>query len=487
MPRLATESLDAHLARLERERAEADERYNAALTALGRAVGAGPDLPHPPPAYDPARLEELNRTWDTLPGGPPAADRSVKGRLRGFIWRLVGPSLEAQRHFNATLVDHLNRNVAAHAEAEKAIATTIALVRSQIDGRIRFETHLIQYLQTMTLYVDTRDRAAAGGAEVLNAGLSAITDDWLKRWESLSAREARITATVTSAMSALDDLRATAALAQQTSLSLKREGERALGALASSNGGQAAASPGAPAPATVTTGSGLNSFKYLGFENAFRGPQDEIRRRLEAYVPLFAGAHNVLDMGCGRGEFLDLLRAAGISGRGLDINAAMVEETRARGLEAEEADALGHLRSLPADALGGLFAAQVIEHLPPDYLAAVLEEAARVIRPGGLIVLETINPTSWVAFFESYIRDLTHVRPLHPETMQYLLRVSGFSDVRIQFSSPVAPEARLARVPAPATGDADLTEVVNTLNDNVERLNGRLFSYQDYAVIGRRS
>ena len=71
--------------------------------------------------------------------------------------------------------------------------------------------------------------------------------------------------------------------------------------------------------------------------------------------------------------------------------------------------------------------------------------------------------------------------------MQYLLRVSGFSDVRIQFSSPVAPEARLARVPAPATGDADLTEVVNTLNDNVERLNGRLFSYQDYAVIGRRS
>jgi SAM-dependent methyltransferase len=485
MPRLATESLEAHLARLERERAEADDRYNAALTALDRAVATMPDLPHPPPAYDPARLEELNRTWDTLPAGAPTADRSLKGRLRGFIWRLVGPPLEAQRHFNATLVDHLNRNVAAHAEAEKAVATTIALVRSQIDGRIRFETHLIQYLQTMTLYVDTRDRSAAGGAEVLNAGLSAIADDWLKRWESLSAREARITAHVTSAMSALDDLRATAALAQQTSLSLKREVERALGALAQSGPHVAPIMPGAAAP--VTVGSDLNSFKYLGFENAFRGPQDEIRRRLEAYVPLFAGARDVLDMGCGRGEFLDLLRAAGISGRGLDINAAMVEETRARGLLAEEADALGYLRSLQPEALGGLFAAQVIEHLPPDYLAAVLEEAARVIRPGGLIVLETINPTSWVAFFESYIRDLTHVRPLHPETMQYLLRVSGFSDVRIQFSSPVAPEARLARAQAPATGDADLAEVVNTLNDNVDRLNGRLFSYQDYAVIGRRS
>lgn len=182
MPRLDNESLAAHLARLERERVEADARYNAALTALDRAVTERPAFPHPPPPYDAAKLEDLNNGWRILAGGPPAVDRSLKGRLRGFIWRLVGPSLEAQQHFNATLVEHLNRNVKAHEESEKAIATSIALVRDQVEALIRFETHLIQYLQTMTLYVDTRDRSAGGGAEVLNAGLGAITDEWMKRW-----------------------------------------------------------------------------------------------------------------------------------------------------------------------------------------------------------------------------------------------------------------------------------------------------------------
>ena len=89
--------------------------------------------------------------------GAPAIDGSFKGRLRGFVWRLVGPSLEKQKAFNAALVDHLNRNVAAHEEAEKAIATLIELVRQHVDGLTRFQSLLVQYLQTITLYVDTKD------------------------------------------------------------------------------------------------------------------------------------------------------------------------------------------------------------------------------------------------------------------------------------------------------------------------------------------
>jgi SAM-dependent methyltransferase len=479
-------SLQEHLARLNEERTAADERYNAALTALDRSVTAPPDLPHPPPPYDAAQLGQLNQSWDIMPAGPPVIDRSLKGRLRAAVWRLIGPPLDAQRHFNATLVDHLNRNVGAHEEAAKAMTTTIALLGAQIDGLIRFEAHLIQYLQTITLYVDSRDRAAAGGAEVLNAGLGAVTDEWLKRWESLGVREARLNGRVASVLLSLDDVRATASLAQQTAVSLKRDVERAVQTLTEASGAGAPAGS-ARVDGAPLTAPDLNAFKYLGFENAFRGAPEEIRRRLEAYVPLFAGKTDVLDIGCGRGEFLDLLRAAGIAGRGIDTNAAMVEETRARGLSAERVDALEALARLESGALGGVFAAQVIEHLQPDYLAALLEEAVRVIRPGGLIVLETINPTSWVAFFESYIRDITHVRPLHPETMQYMLRVSGFSDVRVQFSSPVEPLARLQRLPAPAADvPVELADVINTLNDNVERLNGRLFSYQDYAVVGVR-
>jgi SAM-dependent methyltransferase len=196
----------------------------------------------------------------------------------------------------------------------------------------------------------------------------------------------------------------------------------------------------------------------------------------------------VLDIGCGRGEFLDLLRGRGISARGIDINDAMVEETRARGLVAEKADALTYLDALPDGSLGGLFAAQVIEHLPSGYLTTLVEVAGRKVRPGGVLVFETINPTCWVAFFESYIRDLTHVRPLHPETMQYLLRVSGFSDVRVQYSSPVPADGRLAPlgVDLSAVDDPVLRHLIETVESNISALNGRLFGYQDYAVIGRR-
>jgi SAM-dependent methyltransferase len=475
------------LARLERERTEADDRYNQALTALDRALAKLPEFPHPPPAYDPSKLPELNAGFDIIPGGPPAIDTSWKGRLRGFVWRLIGPPLEAQRHFNATLVEHLNRNVGAHEEAERAIATSIALLREQIEGLVRFQIHLIQYLQTITLYVDSRDRSAAAGSHVLNAALSALSDDWLKRWESLAAREARLVGRADAVVSSLDELRQATSMAQQTAVSLKREVERALSRFEQTMPSGFASEFPVDAPAAPRDKADLDAFKYLAFENAFRGDPAEISRRLAAYVPLFAGRADVVDLGCGRGEFLDLLRAQGISGRGIDVNAAMVEETRARQLDAEVADALGYLRSLPDQSIGGVFAAQVVEHLEPGYLSSVIEEAGRVIRPGGLIVLETINPTSWVAFFESYIRDLTHVRPLHPDTLKFLLQVSGFADVRVQYSSPVDPLARLQKVPPTGgSGDTALAEVTAVVNDNVERLNTRLFGAQDYAVIGTK-
>jgi O-antigen chain-terminating methyltransferase len=194
----------------------------------------------------------------------------------------------------------------------------------------------------------------------------------------------------------------------------------------------------------------------------------------------------VLDVGCGRGEFLDLLRAQGIAARGLDLNPAMVDEARARGLDATTADALAYLNAQPDGSLGGLFAAQVVEHLQPSYLMTLLETAAHKIRPGGVIVLETINPTCWLAFFESFIRDVTHVWPLHPDTLQYLLRASGFDRLETEFSSPVDPSSRLMPLGRPTEMTSAIADLVETFNENVDKLNARLFTCQDYAVIGRR-
>ncbi|MEZ5319815.1 MAG: class I SAM-dependent methyltransferase [Vicinamibacterales bacterium] len=493
-PERGEERLEDLLARLARERDAADDAYNQALTAVDRALARMPEIPHPPPAYDEGQLPVVNTHWDLLPDGPPVVDRSIKGALRGFVWRLVGPALERQRHFNAALVDHLNRNVAAHREAAKATATLIELVRHHLEQTVHFQQHLIRYLQTLTLYVDTKDRVVEGGAQVLNGGLRALTDDWLKRWETLGARDRRVLAR----LAEVDDLRVTASLAQQTSLTLKREVERLLERGLPGDAGGAAADDvrgGNTAGAAAGAGTGataaapppdLDAYKYLGFEESFRGSQDQIRARLESYLPLFEGQTDVLDVGCGRGEFLELLAGRGIRARGIDLNHEMAEASRARGLDVTRADALGYLRTLPDASLGGLFAAQVVEHLEPTYLMQVLETAFHKLRPGAVMVLETVNVACWVAFFESYIRDLTHIRPLHPETLQYLVRASGFREVGIEFRTPIPEAERLQPVTVPDGAPAGLADFVETLNSNVEKLNGRLYTYLDYAVVGRR-
>ena len=242
-----------------------------------------------------------------------------------------------------------------------------------------------------------------------------------------------------------------------------------------------------PAPARDAFSGALDAYKYVGFEDQFRGSQAVIRERLASYLPLFDGAADVLDVGCGRGEFLDLLAARGITARGIDLNHEMAEGCRARGLDVTEADAVGYLSALPDASLGGIFAAQVVEHLQPGYLLRFLELAFHKLRPGGRLVLETLNPACWVAFFESYIRDITHVWPLHPETLKYLVVASGFTKAAIEFRSPVPQQDRLQPLAVTAGGDAALADLVEAFNANVEKLNARMFTYLDYAVIGDKN
>ena len=156
----------------------------------------------------------------------------------------------------------------------------------------------------------------------------------------------------------------------------------------------------------------------------------------------------MLDIGCGRGEFLALLQERGVRARGIDVNESMVEVCVQKGLDASKADALEYLRAQPAGSLGGLLAAQVVEHLDPAYLTNLLDAAYAALRPGAPIVLETINPACWFAFFESYVRDITHVRPLHPDTLKFLLQASGFGGVEIRYQAPYPEHDKLQRVRA---------------------------------------
>jgi SAM-dependent methyltransferase len=479
--------LEATLQRLRDERDEADRRYNEALTALDRALLGAPEFPHPPPPYDEHQITPLNQAWDL--GAAPPAGGGLKGRLAAFVWRLVGPPLQKQTRFNSLLVDHLNRNVAAHREAQQAIDSIVSLLRGQVDDMVAFHSRLLMFLQQITPYVDTTGRRAEGQALVVNGALNGLAGDLAKRWESLIAREQRFEARVAQLTGAHEELRMLVVITQQAALTTKRELERLVaGTTPNSPTPNAQETPNAqgPKPKADTTAfsAALDSYKYVGFENEFRGSQEAIRARLESYLPIFDGAKDVLDVGCGRGEFLDLLQARGVTARGLDLNHEMVEVCRARGLEVAEADVVSYLEGLPDGSLGGLFAAQVVEHLQPGYLLRMLDLAFHKLRPGAPIVLETLNPACWTAFFDSFIRDITHVWPLHPETLRYLVLASGFSAARIEYRSPVAQQDKLQGIAAdPASAAADLVE---TFNANVEKLNARMFTFLDYAIVGTK-
>src|SRR5688572_23723599 len=262
------ERLADRLARLERERADADKQYNDRLTGVDQSLLKKPEFPHPPPAYDETQVTPLNLAWNILPEGEPTIDRSLKGRLRGFIWRLIGPPLTTQKAFNAALVDHVNRNVAAHREAERAIATTIELIRQQTEAHVHFQAALVPFLQSFTLYVDTRDRQVGGQAEVVNAAISALSDDWLKHWESMLAREARFESRNPALLQAYDELKEKVTLAQQSALLLKRQVEQLIAEGLRVNAMPPA--PDQPAPRAPD----LDAFKYVGFEDRFRRSEE---------------------------------------------------------------------------------------------------------------------------------------------------------------------------------------------------------------------
>ena len=148
----------------------------------------------------------------------------------------------------------------------------------------------------------------------------------------------------------------------------------------------------------------------------------------------------------------------------------MVAYARGEGLDVEQADALAYLESLDDGSLGGIFAGQVVEHLPPATLVRLLELAAAKLRPGGLLVAETINPLSPLAL-RSYFADLTHAQPLVPETLALLAQQAGFREVEARFLNE--PAERLAIPDDPM------------IAANVRKLNDILFAPLDYAILAR--
>jgi 2-polyprenyl-3-methyl-5-hydroxy-6-metoxy-1,4-benzoquinol methylase len=182
--------------------------------------------------------------------------------------------------------------------------------------------------------------------------------------------------------------------------------------------------------------------RYLGFTESsevpafsdlFRGSEEFLVERMRAYMPLLADRGPVLDVGCGRGELLRLLAEAGVPARGVDHDEAAVARALAHGVDASVGDAVAAVTGAQPGSVGAVISTQVVEHLSGDELRALLLAGQRALRPGGLLIAETVNPHSPAAL-KTFWLDLTHVRPLYPEALLLLARDCGYRSARIVFA-----------------------------------------------------
>lgn len=215
---------------------------------------------------------------------------------------------------------------------------------------------------------------------------------------------------------------------------------------------------------------------YRDFQNEFRGSQNEIKSRLQVYLPELTGCGAgsalgpVLDVACGRGEWLELLLEQGLRGEGVDSNPAMVEICRARGLVVHQGDAVDFLETQPDGKWGAVTVFHLVEHLTFDRRIRLLDEAFRVLASGGLLILETPNPENLLVAAHNFYMDPTHERPIPPRSLEFFVHARGFVNVRTLRLHPYPDSYRLPGEISPAA----------------EKLNALLFGPQDYAILASK-
>lgn len=371
-------------------------------------------------------LTTLNEIWDPKEPEPLTSHR-----------RVIGPVIVALKR----IVQRLGRPLIGLALARQA----------------RVNSHLVQLLNSFAPQIRDHLREVAHRLDQAQEEMTLAHTEEERRHRELFARVEALKAEVARLTGHLDALATTRHLSGDV-----------------------------PAAPQVPAGMGeLTAEHHLAFEDLHRGSRAEIKERQRAHLSEFSEGP-ILDLGCGRGEFLELCREAGLEARGVDTNPRMVEACRALGLAAEKADALAHLQALPDASLGGVFCAHLIEHLEPRGLVALVQLVHAKLRPGGVFVAETPNPACLSVFSGAFYLDPTHQKPIHPLLARFLLEAAGFKETTVRFLSPYPPEMRLQPLESAWWMRRIESEYLDILNDNFAKLNDLLWGCQDYAAIGKK-
>lgn len=352
-----------------------------------------------------ARVEALHTTQLQLGQAHEAALAEAEERFRAQIDGLARQIEAARRADKQALqqltgrLDALNRKLALQPER---LAQTVLTLQARLDEQQPKHDALAERLDQTAFDFQTRLHERQPAYDALAAQTeSAIADIRL----GIAAQQHRITGFLAELQQA-DPARAIAILA--------REDDHSLDEL------------------------------YIAFEDMFRGTREDIKARQRVYLPDLAAAtagtpsRPIVDVGCGRGELLELLRDEGLSARGVDLNGAMAEFTRSIGLDVTTGDAVAFLQALPLGCLGAVTGFHIIEHLPYRVMVDLLDAALRALAPGGVVIFETPNPNNLLVASRYFYMDPTHRNPLPNEMVGMIAKARGFAGVVIRELHPMA-------------------------------------------------
>jgi SAM-dependent methyltransferase len=217
----------------------------------------------------------------------------------------------------------------------------------------------------------------------------------------------------------------------------------------------------------ASAGSEIPGFDYSRFSERFRGSEEYVRRNQEFYKPHFSGCTNVLDVGCGRGEFLETMREIGVRARGIDLGEESVAYCRDKGFEAEVADLSAYLEAQPEGEFDGIMISQVVEHLAPERLPSLVKLCGSRLRRNGVLAIETPNPECLAIFATHFYLDPTHTRPVPPQLLRFYMEEAGLAQIEVRELSPaVETLPEVAKLP--------------------ESFRNRFFGGLDFAITGRK-
>lgn len=327
------------------------------------------------------------------------------------------------------------------------LLTAIARLPKTLRSQRQFETHALAQQQLLADHINQLSRLSLEVSESLAGELSEIS----REYRDLAKLQHQQIASVVRTQNELRELLTTAKVSAVNRSAQPRADRESI------------AGPASP--------EGLDDF-FAAFANEFRGDPADIKAGLRRYIPCLHSAgikDNILDIGCGRGEWLELLKEEHLEGRGIEINPVLAEQMRAKRFDVIEADALAALRGLANKSLNAVTAFHFIEHLQFENFIQLLCEIERTLKPGGLVIFETPNPKNLVVGACNFYADPSHTKPYFPETLHFILGRRGFVDVRLEYVNPVD---------------------VNPFEGNdkgSEALRSWFYSPRDFAVIGRKA